>query len=154
MRIRALLATLGGAGALFAAAPASASVCDPVTIYFSWNSAAIGEDAREELERLAVRLAWKGPDLDGVILTAHTDSSGSREVNRRIARQRAEAVRDALIDLNVPARLIRLQPLGEAAPRILTPRNARQPLNRRVDVIVQLHAAAQEEQLREQRPIC
>ena len=141
------------AGAALLAAPA-VQACTPLTVNFEWNSAAIAPDDRRALEQLAVRLAWHGPDIDHVLLTAHADSSGSPAANRLIAQRRAEAVRDVLLRNHVPARLIRIRSLGEAAPLVRTPANVREPANRRVDLLLQLSSNAQAEQLEEGRPIC
>ena len=141
------------AGAALLAAPA-ATACTPLSIYFDWNSATIEADSRRALEQLAVRLAWHGPDLDHVLLTAHSDSSGSPAANRLIARRRASAVRDLLVQNHVPARLIRIRSLGEEALPVRTPANVREPANRRVDLVLQLSANAQAVQLEEGRPIC
>ena len=101
-----------------------------------------------------MRLAWNGPDLDHVLLTAHSDSSGSPAANRAIAQRRAEAVRDVLVGRHVTARLIRIRSLGESALPVRTPANVREPANRRVDLILQMSAEAQGEQLEEGLPIC
>lgn len=143
---------LAGAAALAAAQPAAA--CAPVTVYFDWNSARLDEPSRAALERLALALAWKGPDLHHILLTSHTDSSGSPAANRAIALRRAWAVRDLLTFYRVPAELIAIQALGERAPRVATPGNVREPRNRRVELLVQLSAEAQARQLAEGRPIC
>ncbi|MFN3389872.1 MAG: OmpA family protein [Allosphingosinicella sp.] len=141
------------AGAALLAAPA-ASACTPLSVRFDWNSADIPADSRRAIEQLAVRLAWNGPDVDHVLLTAHSDSSGSPAANRRMAQRRAEAVRDLLVRNHVPARLIRIRSLGETALPVRTPTNVREPANRRVDLLVQLSAHAQGVQLEEGRPIC
>ena len=141
------------AGAALLAAPA-ASACTPLSIYFDWNSAAIAPDSQRALEQLAVRLAWHGPDLDHVLLTAHTDSSGSPRANRLMAERRAAAVRDVLVRNHVPARVLRIRSLGEEALPVRTPANVREPNNRRVDLVLQLSAGAQAVQLEEGRPIC
>ena len=147
------LSTVLVAGAVSLAAPA-ANACTPVSIYFDWNSAAIAPDSRRSLEELAVRLAWHGPDLDHVLLTAHSDSSGSPAANRRMAQRRAEAVRDVLMRHHVPAGLIRIRSVGEERLAGRTPANVREPANRRVDLLPQMSARVQGEQLEEGRPIC
>jgi outer membrane protein OmpA-like peptidoglycan-associated protein len=152
IRLRAILSLGAGAAALLAATPAAA--CAPVTVYFDWNSARIEEASRVALERLAVTLAWKGPDLDHVLLTSHTDSSGSPAANRAMALRRAAAVRDLLTSYDVPARLITIRALGEERPRVRTPANIREPRNRRVELLIQLSAEAQARQLQEGAPIC
>ena len=140
-------------GAALLTAPA-ANACTALSIYFDWNSAVIAPESRRALEQLAVRVAWNGPDLDHVLLTAHADSSGSPAANRAMARRRAEAVRDLLLRRHVPARLIRIRSLGESALPVRTPANVREPANRRVDLLIQMSADAQGEQLAEGRPIC
>jgi outer membrane protein OmpA-like peptidoglycan-associated protein len=149
---RLLCAGAAAAGALLAA-PAAAQ-CTPVTIYFDWNSADLTPPAREALEALAVRLAWKEPDLDALILTSHTDSSGSAEANHALAARRAEAVRAALIGHSIDADIIETRIFGERRPRVATPTDAREPENRRVELLLQLSADAQAEALEEERPLC
>jgi OmpA-OmpF porin, OOP family len=141
------------AGAAMLTAP-TANACTALSVYFEWNSAEISPQSRGALEQLAVRLAWNGPDLDHVLLTAHSDSSGSPAANRRMAQRRAEAVRGALVGSHVPAGMVRIRTLGESALPVRTPANVREPANRRVDLLVQLSARAQGVQLEEGRPIC
>ncbi len=135
-----------------AAGPALA--CAPTSIYFAWGSAEVAPAGRAALEQLAVGLAWKGPDLDHVVLTSHTDTSGAPSANRALALRRAEAVRAILLANAVPAELIELRPLGEAQSALRTPANVREPANRRVDLLLQMSARAQGAQLEEGRPIC
>jgi outer membrane protein OmpA-like peptidoglycan-associated protein len=149
---RGILALAAAGAALTAATPASA--CAPVTVYFNWNSAELSDESKAALERLAVTLAWKGPDLAHLLLTSHTDSTGSPAANRAIALKRAEAVRRALVSYSVPENLILIQPVGEHQPRVATPRNVREPRNRRVELLIQMSAEAQARHLREGRAIC
>jgi outer membrane protein OmpA-like peptidoglycan-associated protein len=149
---RGFLGLAAAGAALMAAAPASA--CAPVTVYFDWNSSALSDESTAALERLAVTLAWKGPDLAHLLLTSHTDTSGSPAANRAIALKRAEAVRRALTSFHVPEHLIAVQTVGEHQPRVATARNVREPRNRRVELLIQMSAQAQARQLAEGRPIC
>ena len=149
---RGLLGIAAAGTALMAAAPASA--CAPVTVYFDWNSSALSDDSKAALERLAVTLAWKGPDLAHLLLTSHTDTSGSPAANRAIAMKRAEAVRRVLTSYHVPEHLIAVQAVGDHQPRVATARNVREPRNRRVELLIQMSAEAQARQLAEGRPIC
>lgn len=150
--IRRLLALAILAAAPLAASPASA--CAPVTVYFDWNSARVNEESHAALERLAVALAWKGPELEQIMLSSYTDASGSHAANRAVARRRAEAVRDVLVSYNVPVDRIAMQSLGELRPRVATRRGVREPRNRRVELLVQMSAAGQERRLAEGQPIC
>lgn len=150
-RIRLLASALAVAACW--ATPAAAA-CVPLTIFFDWNSARLSEASQTALERLAVELAWKGPDLDHVLLTSHTDASGSPAANRLMALRRAAAVRDVLLSYHVPAELIAVRAVGEGAPRVMTARNVREPRNRRVELIIQMSADAQARQLEGGQPIC
>ena len=151
--LRTMLLMCAGAAAIAFASPARAA-CTPLTIFFDWNSARIEDDSRAALQRLAVALAWKGPDLDHILLTSHTDSSGSEAANRAMARRRAEAVRDVLLSYHVPDELIVIKPAGEARLRVPTPDNVRERYNRRVELLMQTSAETQAERLAEGRPIC
>lgn len=146
------LASAAAAAALAAASPASA--CAPVTVYFGWNSASVNEESRAALERLAVTLAWKGPDLSHVLLTSHTDTTGSPAANRAMALKRAEAVRRVLTSYDVPADLVLIRAVGAERPRVVTAGNVREPRNRRVELLIQMTAEAQARYLREGRSIC
>ncbi len=150
--IRRLLALTMLAAAPLAAAPASA--CAPVTVYFDWNSARVSEESQAALERLAVALAWKGPELDAILLNSYTDASGSAAANRVVSRRRAEAVRDVLVSYNVPAERITIHALGETLPRVATRRGVREPRNRRVELLVQMSAQGQARQIAAGQPIC
>ncbi len=150
--IRRLLSLTILAAAPLAATPAFA--CAPVTVYFDWNSARVNEESHAALERLAVALAWKGPELDSIRLNSFTDSSGSHAANRAVARRRAEAVRDVLVSYNVPIDRIAIQALGETLPRVATRRGVREPRNRRVELLVQMSAVGQERRLAAGQPIC
>lgn len=151
--IRRILAPALLAGAALAP-PSPASACAPVTVYFDWNSARVSDDSQAALERLAVALAWKGPELEHILLSSYTDASGSPTANRTVSRRRAEAVRDVLVSYNVPAERIAIRALGETIPRVATRRGVREPRNRRVELLVQMSAEGQRRQLAEGQPIC
>lgn len=142
------------AGLAVVAAPSPASACTAASIFFGLGSAEVDAAGRAEIERLALALAWKGPDLHHVLLTSQTDTAGPAAANRALARRRAEAVRDLLVASAVPAGLIQIRALGEEGVAPLIPPNVRDPRLRRVDLLMQLDAAAQERQLEEGQPIC
>ena len=148
---RAGVATLGAVAVFMSA---SAQACTPVSIFFDWNSARLTAESRAAIERFALRYAWKGPELDGVMLSAFADTTGSRAANRAIALRRAHAVRDALLSFNVPREMIRVRAVVAGGLRVSTPDGVRSPYNRRVELLLQLSAEAQARQLEEGRPIC
>ena len=150
---RQILTVAAFATASIAAAP-PASACAPVTVYFDWNSTRVSDDSAAALERLAVALAWKGPELEHIRLSSYTDTSGSSAANRAVSRRRAEAVRDVLVSYNVPVDRIAIRALGDVTPRVATARGVREARNRRVELLVQMSADSQGRQLAEGQPIC
>ncbi len=153
--VRSRLIPVFAAVAFFAAAADEArAFCQPVTVYFAWNSTQLSEESKAAIERLAVTLAWKGPDLDQVLLTSHTDATGSPAANRAMALKRARVVRDLLVSYNVPANVIAIRPVGAQLPRVETPAGVREPRNRRVELLVQLSAEGQKRQLEQGGAIC
>lgn len=152
--VRKLILVPALAAGLLGATPAAAEGCAPLTVYFGWNSATLSEDSQKAIEDLAVTLAWKGPDLEQVLLTSHTDRSGPAGANHRLSERRAAAVRDLLLAYNVPAALITVQSQGESQPRVRTARNVREPRNRRVELLLQMSAAAQARLIQAGQPLC
>lgn len=69
-------------------------------------------------------------------IEGHTDSTGSASANMRISRQRAEAVRDALVDLGIEAERIQAVGMGEDFPIATNETAEGRSQNRRVDVIL------------------
>lgn len=148
---RIVLTLLAAGAAIF---PLPVLACAPVTVFFDWNSATLGPDGRAALERFALAMAWKGPDLDHVLLASHTDSSGSAAANRALALRRADAVRAVLLANEVPAGLIEIRTFAADRPRVPTPPNVREPTNRRVELLMQMNAVAQGNSLKDEAPIC
>lgn len=71
-------------------------------------------DRQAVAEAAEILLATPGPQ---VRIEGHTDASGSEESNLRLSRERAEAVREALIDEGVPASRLTAVGYGESRPR-------------------------------------
>lgn len=71
-----------------------------------------------------------------VQITGHTDTVGSVESNDRVSRNRAVAVREALILRGLKAALIRTIGRGERSPLIPTADEVVEERNRRVEILV------------------
>ena len=71
-----------------------------------------------------------------VRIEGHTDSTGPGNINMRISRQRAEAVRDALIEMGVDGERINAVGMGEDFPIASNDSEEGRSRNRRVDVIL------------------
>ena len=86
----------------------------------------------QTLERVAGVLD-RHPELD-VLLRGHTDSQGNAETNRALSKQRAQAVREALIGLGLDADRIRAEGVGAAEPVADNATAAGRGRNRRVEL--------------------
>ena len=102
------------------------------TIRFEQASAAMDAPSRALLDEVASALR---PCLGSIIAIAgHTDSSGSEPGNIELSRERAFAVRDALVARGIPRDGLRASGLGSRQPvEGLDPAD---PANRRIDFSV------------------
>ncbi|WP_175154218.1 OmpA family protein [Phytopseudomonas flavescens] len=70
-----------------------------------------------------------------VRIEGYTDSSGKREENLQLSRDRAQTVADALIDLGIDARRIEVQGFGEGFPVAENASAKGKAQNRRVEIL-------------------
>ena len=71
-----------------------------------------------------------------VEITGHTDRAGGVEANDQLSKQRAVAVREALIVRGLKASLIRVVGRGERQVLVPTADEVAEPKNRRVEILV------------------
>ncbi|WP_238474151.1 OmpA family protein [Altericroceibacterium spongiae] len=102
------------------------------TIRFEESSATIQPASINLVNEVAQALR---PCLGSVILiTGHTDSSGTEDINQALSRARAESIRSALIARGIPEESLRAEGVGSADPvEGLDPAD---PANRRIDFSV------------------
>jgi OOP family OmpA-OmpF porin len=74
--------------------------------------------------------------VDSIIATGHTDSTGKASYNQKLSLRRAQAVKDYLVSLGLPANRIFIEGKGEAQPVASNKTSQGRALNRRVDVEV------------------
>jgi outer membrane protein OmpA-like peptidoglycan-associated protein len=108
---------------------------------FASGSAALPANELPTLDRTAALLAAR-PELTARI-EGHTDSVGSAEINKSLSLQRAQSVRQALIERGIDASRVLAVGAGSEKPIAdnATPQGRRQ--NRRVEIIV----TAEDEQM-------
>ena len=105
------------------------------TVYFELGQTSL-DDAGQQIAREAAIYAKDFNQIE-IYVEGHTDSSGSPEVNYRVATERAQAVRDALVsEASNLSELIRTVEFGEDRPVIATGPNVRESKNRRVEITV------------------
>jgi len=101
-------------------------------VFFDWDSSKLTAGALNVLDAVAQEVLANTPNA--LNLTGHTDTSGSKAYNERLALRRVNRVKDALVERGVPADLITTAARGESELLVATPDNVREPANRRVNI--------------------
>ena len=104
------------------------------TLYFPTASTEVTPDSQPILEALFAEVAKR--QAIEVQVTGHTDRVGTEADNDQLSLERAEAVRDMLVQRGLKASFIRAVGRGEREPLVPTPDEQPEPKNRRVEVIV------------------
>ena len=103
-------------------------------LYFITGTDILTEQSRRQLPDILDSIGqYPAPEVS---VTGHTDTTGSSEINERLALDRAEAIRDLLIEQGLDPALIEVASHGESNLLIPTPDNVDEPRNRRVEVTV------------------
>lgn len=83
-------------------------------IYFEYDSAILGDDARDTLDNNAEWLKENGSRE--IVIEGHTDEQGTTEYNIGLGDRRARAARDYLVALGVEEKRVRIVSYGEEKP--------------------------------------
>lgn len=104
-------------------------------IYFDTGKATLKPESDVQLKEMA-KLLTEQPEL-AVFIVGHTDNQGSFENNLQLSKQRATAVRDALVT-RFKSDAARITPYGAAnvAPVASNSNEAGRTLNRRVELVI------------------
>lgn len=100
---------------------------------FATGSTLLTEAARASLQTLIKTLAPR----TRLLIVGYTDSQGQAAANLALSLRRAEAVRQALIDLGIAADRLKASGKGQANPVASNGSEAGRSRNRRVELIVQ-----------------
>jgi outer membrane protein OmpA-like peptidoglycan-associated protein len=112
-----------------------------ITLNFPFDSAEITAESREKLARVAKALTDPSTINLGIIVSGHTDASGSAQYNQLLSERRAQSVRQFLISHHGidPKRLVAK---GYGKTQLLLPSDPNNELNRRVQFQNQNYATA------------
>ncbi len=104
-----------------------------VTLFFEFGSAVdIAPSFQPVLEQLRAALpSYPAPEL---MVIGHTDRVGTLESNDALSLQRAQTVRDLLIQAGIPAASIEVAGRGEREPMVPTADEVPETKNRRVEI--------------------
>ena len=101
-------------------------------IEFELGSDKLSSNSFSTLDRIAVVLV-RNPGWAKLNVAGHTDSSGSAKFNQKLSRNRANSVKNYLLDKNVPAASISVSGYGEDRPIASNKTNDGRQKNRRVE---------------------
>jgi outer membrane protein OmpA-like peptidoglycan-associated protein len=103
-------------------------------VFFDWNRATLNAAGRVVVAEAVADFQRSGQAQVEVV--GHTDTSGSSAYNQKLSLRRADAVRAELERLGVPAAAIVTSGRGQDDLLVPTADHAREPQNRRVEIIV------------------
>ena len=104
------------------------------TVYFDYDKYNLTPQAANLVREAAGRALQN--NIETVVVSGNTDTSGSSAYNQTLSERRARVVREALIANEVPADSIRTEAYGESNPAKPTSDGVREPLNRRSEVVI------------------
>ena len=103
-------------------------------VFFGLSQAALTDQDRQVIAQAAQDYRQGGTPQ--ITVTGHTDTSGSAAYNLELSKRRAESVAQALESEGVPATSITTVGRGEEGLLVPTADGVREPLNRRVEIVV------------------
>ena len=104
------------------------------TLYFVEGTDRLTEESARMFDSVLTEIARNAvPDI---VVVGHTDRVGSDAANDVLARQRAEAVRAALLQRGIAADSVAAEGRGEREPLVPTADGVPEPRNRRVEIVV------------------
>ncbi len=115
------------------------SACETITrqVYFASNASALDATSLEIIEDAVRHVRRDACNVSRVSVVGHTDTVGAAARNVELSRNRAGAVRDALVTRGIDAALIAVEGAGEERPLHRTPDNAAEPINRFVEIVIE-----------------
>jgi outer membrane protein OmpA-like peptidoglycan-associated protein len=103
-------------------------------VLFASGKYTLKPEAREKLAKVSgILLAHPGLKIE---VEGHTDAVGSDEFNQTLSEERAQAVRDYLVEQGVPADAISAKGLGKTNPIASNSNSLGRSQNRRVELVV------------------
>ena len=103
-------------------------------VFFDWDKSVLTSDAQAIIKAAAANS--RTMKITQIEATGHADRSGTDAYNLRLSQRRAESVKAELSRLGIPAGEVVIRWKGEREPLVQTPDGAREPQNRRVEIIL------------------
>ncbi len=104
------------------------------TLYFIEGSNELTAESQQVLEQVFADL--KERKVVDIVVVGHTDTVGTDQTNDRLARQRADTIRDALINRGIASSDVVATGRGKRELLVPTADNVDEPRNRRVEIVI------------------
>lgn len=104
-------------------------------VRFEENKATIQDSSRGLIAEIA-EVLLKNPNIRKVEIQGHTDSKGSTQRNTQLSQDRAEAVRQALIERGVESSRLEAKGYGPSRPLVPNITSRNRARNRRVQIMI------------------
>lgn len=104
-------------------------------VFFDFDSSSVNQGAANVVDTVFSEIQSR--DIQSITVVGHTDTSGSDAYNQRLSLRRANAVKDQLVSLGVPAEMVMTESRGESDLLVQTQDGIREPANRRATITFQ-----------------
>lgn len=101
-------------------------------VFFDFDSSKVDVGGSSVLDSVATEI--KKQNISAINVVGYTDTSGSKQYNKRLSAKRANAVRDGLIARGVDASMLKIDSKGEDFLMVPTADEVREPANRRTEI--------------------
>ena len=115
---------------------ASPAVPADYLVFFDWNKTDITPEASKIISDAATAAGITKPIT--IVVTGHTDTSGSAAYNQKLSERRADAVKRDLVQRGVNPALSRTIGKGESEVLVPSPEGVREPSNRRAQIVLKV----------------
>lgn len=113
-------------------APTTTKVVLNADTFFDFDKSTIKPEGRQILDQVAEQVSTI--ELETLIATGHTDSTGPDAYNQKLSERRANSVKEYLISRGVPADRIYTEGKGESEPVATNATREGRAQNRRVEI--------------------
>jgi outer membrane protein OmpA-like peptidoglycan-associated protein len=110
------------------------SVARTYLVFFDWDRADLTDRARQIIGEAAANA--QRISATRIEVAGHADRSGTPQYNQRLSQRRAEVVAAELVRQGVSRDEIGVTAFGESRPLVPTADGAREPQNRRVEIVL------------------
>ena len=109
-------------------------IADQFILFFTSGTTQLTKESQEQLPQILKRIKERFPCEIAII--GHTDTEASGEYNLTLSLKRAIHVKDQLLAIGAPRKLLEVSSHGENDPMIPTADNVAEPRNRRVEIFI------------------